>query len=222
MMSIYWFALVVGGGLLLLSVLGDLFGDAAGDFGDAGAGPGSGGLGSGGLGPAEIVSDGAAAGAGGSYWHALFSLRSLTYFLFGFGATGVLLDFAWQGAYSPIRWAASLGAGVLAGGFNAFLVGYFRRTDSGRMAGDAALIGLEGLVTLPLVAGGTGKIELSRAGRIHALLARPYEAEGTAPEEWTRVIVVEMEEGVALVVPLEETDATLLGPVAGTEGAGNP
>lgn len=202
MTSIFWFALVVGGGLLLLSVLGDLLGDAGVDSGDASA--------------ALDLGD---AGTTGSYWHAILSLRSLTYFLFGFGATGVLLDITWQGAYSLIRLAASLGAGVLAGGFNAFLIGYIRRTDSGRMAGDGALVGLEGRVMIPLAAGGTGKIEVRRGGREDELLALPYEVTATAPEEWTRVIIVEMRDGIALVVPLDEVDAPLLGPAAAEEEA---
>lgn len=224
MTSIFWFALVVGGGLLLLSVLGDLFGDAEVEFGDTGAeldlgDVASGTLAGGSLDPGDLASRDVAIDTAGSYWHAIFSLRSLTYFLFGFGATGVLLDFAWQGAHSLITLVASLGAGVMAGGFNAILIGYIRRTDSGRMAGDGALIGLEGRVILPLRADGTGKIEVRRAGREHELLARPFEAKPTAPEEWTRVIVVEMRDGIALVVPLDGAEITLLGPAAGAEEA---
>lgn len=207
MTSIFWFALVLGGGLLLLSVLGDIFGDAADGFGEAGA---------------ELDVEGGSLDAdlSGGYWHAFFSLRSLTYFLFAFGATGVLLDLAWDGAYRMIAWAASIGAGVLAGGFNALLIGYIRRTDSGRMAGDATLIGLKGQVVLPLSAEGTGKIEVTRGGRMHTLLARPFEREPTVPEEWRRVVVVEMRDGVALVVPFDDVDAPLLGPASDSEVAG--
>lgn len=212
MTSIFWFALVVGGGMLLLSVLGDIFGDAAGDFGDAGAEID---LGDADLGDADAGDTGA--DATGGFWLSVFSLRSLTYFLFGFGATGVLLEFVWQGSYRPLTLAASLGAGMLAGGLNAFLLGYLRRTDSGRLASDASLIGLVGRVTLPLSAGGTGKIEVKRAARLHTILARPFDAAPTSPEAWTRVFVVAMEDGIALVVPLDEAGVPLLDPATAAQ-----
>src|SRR5690606_21289047 len=69
MSALYWFALVVGAGLLGLSLFGDT--DAGGD----------------------VDVDAAGGGADG---FRILSTRNLTYFLFGFGATGVLLGLVWE------------------------------------------------------------------------------------------------------------------------------
>ncbi len=68
MISLYLFSLVLGGGLLLFSALGDAGGDHAGDAGHDHDG------------------------------FKILSLRTITYFLFGFGATGAGLSWAWRGS----------------------------------------------------------------------------------------------------------------------------
>jgi hypothetical protein len=82
MTTLFWLALVLGGGLALLSLLGDFLGfDHGGDVsGDVGGDVG------GDLAGGHLDHDAA---------HIL-SLRSATYFLFAFGAVGVLLDWAWD------------------------------------------------------------------------------------------------------------------------------
>src|SRR5687768_17432107 len=72
MITLFWFALVLGGGLALFSLVGDFF------DGDAGEGTTD---------HLHIEHEGA-----DSSWQ-LFSLRTLTYFLFAFGAVGVLLHY---------------------------------------------------------------------------------------------------------------------------------
>jgi hypothetical protein len=200
MTSIFWFSLVVGGGLLLLSLMGDIFGADVGDVGDIGD---VGEAGGGAIEPVQSPIVEAGQVAGGS-WLAIFSLRNLTYLLFGFGLSGVVLDFLWEGA-RPIPTLLAAGvAGLLASRLNSFIVGYVRRTESGAMAGDAALTGLPARVVLPLVAGGTGKVEVERSGRTYEFLARPYGAPVTDPAGWGEVVVVELEDGVALVAPIAE------------------
>jgi hypothetical protein len=80
MATLYWLSLVVGGGLVLLSVFGDLLHLDMPDFHtDADA------------------------------WHIL-SLRTATYSLFGFGAAGLLLGLAGHGAVATLAGAAAAGA----------------------------------------------------------------------------------------------------------------
>jgi hypothetical protein len=62
-------------------------------------------------------------------------------------------------------------------------------------------LGLTGRVVLPLSTEGTGKILVSRQGREHELLARPFEQDAEAPHRWSNVMVIEMRDGVALVQP---------------------
>jgi hypothetical protein len=192
MTSIFWFARVRGGGMILLSLLGDVFGADVGDVADLGD-------------PGSADATGSAGDVvAASSWLSIFSLRSLTYLLFGFGLAGVVLAYIWDGARPAVTLIAAVLAGILAARLNALLMGYIRRTESGAMAGDAALTGLPARVTLPLADGGTGKVEVERSGRTHELLARPHGTPASDPAGWGEVVVVEMEDGVALVVPLED------------------
>jgi hypothetical protein len=173
MITLYWLALVVGGGLALLSLFGDLvhldMHDVAADVGA---------------------------------WHIL-SLRTATYFLFAFGAAGLLVSASGGGGQ-----IALLGASV-AGGMSAALSAaafrYLRRSESGGVPADASLVGLPGRVVLPLRDGGTGKIVVSRGGRDIELLARAFDvATGPPIETWTEVVVVEVAAGTALVTPFSD------------------
>ncbi len=223
MTSSFWFSLMVGGGLLLLSVMGDIFGADIGDVGDIGDAGGVGDAGKVAGSAGEAVPGASAAGqvAAGS-WLAIFSLRNLTYLLFGFGLSGVILDHLWAGTRPVTTLLAAGMAGLLAARLNALLLGYIRRTESGGMASDAALAGLPARVTLPLAAGATGKVEVERSGRTYELLARAYGAPATDPAGWGEVVIVALEDGVALVAPLEARESgDMRTPLeAGTEGPG--
>ena len=89
MSALYWFALVVGAGLLLLSLVGDLFGD----HGDG-------------------------AGADGHHGDAegmkILSMRNATYFLFGFGGAGILLGWVWDRSQPVMTALSALAVGLLA------------------------------------------------------------------------------------------------------------
>lgn len=177
MSTLYWFALVVGAGLLLFSLVGDADGGADG-----------------------VDADGGFDGTGHGY--EILSIRTATYFLFAFGATGVLLPLA--GASAPFAFAVSLIVAALSGGLSATAFRYLRRSQSGAMPADDSLVGLVGRVTLPISPGGSGKIEVERAGRTIELLARPFEREPDMPENWHSVVVVEVDGGTALVAPYRD------------------
>lgn len=180
MSTIFWFALVAGAGLLALPLLGDVF--------DVGAADGHGHAG------AHEAADGMK----------ILSLRNASYFLFGFGAVGVLLSWFWHGAYLLLTAAAAGATGLGAAAISALIFGYVRRTHSGDIPGDSTLRGLVGTVTLPISAGGTGKIVVARSGREYEILARPFDPESIDAERWSSVVVVEIDNGIALVAPYTE------------------
>jgi len=196
---LFWLALVLGGGLALLSLLGDFLGfDHGGDVsGDVG----------GDLSAGHMDHDAA---------HIL-SLRSATYFLFAFGAVGVLLDWAWDGRMSLATLLFAAGTGLAASTFSVKLFRWVARTGSaGEMAHDTSLIGLPAQVVLPLRAEG-GKVLVARAGREHELMARPFEPDAEGAEQWRNVIVVDVVDGTALVSPLDQQSSESLLPPEATE-----
>jgi hypothetical protein len=196
MLTLYWLALVLGGGLSLFSLLGDFFGTEV----------------------AEHASLGhvAAGDAGDADWQ-LFSMRSATYFLFAFGAVGLLTHM--NGAAAIISVAAALFSGVAAAVAGAAIFRYLRATNSGAMASDVTYEGLQARVVLPL-RNGRGKVAVMRGGREIELMAECYDAEPEHPENWKEVVIVEIRGGTALVSPmyqLERGDARIP-PANGVEG----
>jgi hypothetical protein len=79
-----------------------------------------------------------------------------------------------------------------------------RTDSGGREAGDEGFIGLTGRVTVPIGSGSMGKVLVERAGRTIELIARPLETAGSPPAKWKSVIVVEMTKGTAVVAPLDD------------------
>lgn len=180
MSTLYWFALIVGAGMLGLALFGDLF-DHGADALDA---------------DAEADTD--------HHGLNILSARNATYFLFAFGATGLLLSWLWAGARAPVVAAVATVMGLAGGAIAAVAFGWVGRTESGWMLDDRAWVGCTGVVLLPLHATGTGKILVDRAGRSHELLARPFEPDALAPEAWSRVMIVEMDGAIALVSPFND------------------
>ena len=176
---LFWLALIIGGGLFLLSLAGDVFGIEGHDAEAF---------------HAHTDTD----------WGRIFSLRNATYFLFAFGAVGVLLNFAWRGENDLIAFVFALVTGLVAWALSYVAFAYIRRTDSSKWLGDELLIGRVGEVSLPIMKGGTGKIVVSKAGQTQELLAKPHDEDDPNPESWSSVIVIEVRDGVALVAPFSE------------------
>ena len=192
MTGLYWFALVVGGGMFLFSLFADT--DHGGDVhaGDVGE-----------VGHHDLQG------------FKILSLRNATYFLFAFGVSGVLLTWLWQGGRGLLTALVASALGVLGGAISALTFGWLKRTESGEPLGDASWIGATGQVTIPLSTGGTGKVLVSRGHLEQELLARPFDDDALEPERWSNVMVVEMRQGIALVAPndpaLDDPEAPRLG-----------
>lgn len=177
MFSLYLFALVVGGALLLFSLFG------SSDHSDA-----------------DFSDD---SGHSPVQW---LSIRTLMYFLFVFGGVGAILSRTWPPASAPFVFGIALLAGAGVGAAVSAAFAYLRRTDSGYRESDDSFIGLTAHVTVPFGPGRPGKVLVSRGGRTFDLLARPYDrATGAKPlTDWKDVIIVEMTRGTAIVAPLDD------------------
>lgn len=205
MYQLYLFCLVLAGGLALVSAFGDVAGgDSAGlDLdGDLDL-------------DADLDTDAdvdATAGDSGFDWARVLSLRGLLYSVFGFGLAGTLqvwlMDEPAAGLATILTAAAS---GLVLGWTVDRLVDLLRRASTPDREGDAGFEGRVARVLVPI--GGTepGRIRVLRDGRTVDLRALPHGRPESDPSEWEQVVVVEVREGHALVVPAGDVD---LGPDA--------
>ncbi len=188
MLAGYIFSLVVGGGLLALSLFGDFFdSDVDADTG--------------------IDLDGDADGvSGGSEIAKLLSLRSLVYALFGFGGTGLLLHLIWAGAQPALTALIAGGMGLGSGVFVSTVFGYLKRTEAGAIQGEKSLVGSSGTVLMTIADGETGTVRIRSGERQYRMRARADIPPGAAPEleAGRSVVVVDVTDGVALVTPVND------------------
>jgi hypothetical protein len=232
MVAFYVFSLVLGGGFLAMSVFGDLFGGHGDvDLGGGGVDLEAGGLDmdaghldldaggfdmdAGGVdmdaGGLDMDAGHLDVGAAHAELHAdaghlatkILSIRTLFYSLFGFGAVGSLLTFVWSGSPFLTAGFAVLG-GLSSGAVINTAFGYVRRSESGVLLTEGSYAGLQGRVTLPIRPEVPGKVVVERGGRRVELRALPHSSGQGDPELWKNVFIVDMEEGVAWVAPIEE------------------
>lgn len=193
-MALYLFSVLLGGGLLAFSMFGG-DGDADADVDLAVDGDGD-------------------LGHGGADALRLLSLRTVSYFLFVFGGVGAALTATWHVVTAPLIAVLAAGTGIGVALLVAAAFRYLKRTESGERTGNDGIVGLSGRVTVPFGASGTGKVLLSSASRTLELMARPFDTAHGDPATWTNVIVVEIDQGIALVSPLDA--ATLADPTSQT------
>lgn len=217
MTSLFVFSLIVGGGLLALSLLGDLFGtdadvdtdfdtDFDADFDadlsvDADLDV-----------DADVAVEGTELDAGTVEGGAptdlagamrIFTIRNLTYFLFGFGGVGWLLTATQPDLSTWVVTAAAVLGGSVTAGLAAVVFGWLKATDSGWQADETSFVGCEARVILPVGHGKVGQVMVRRGDREHELRALPFDAGAEAPERWRSVVVIEMDGGTARVSPLD-------------------
>lgn len=202
MLAVYLFALIVGGGLLVFSLIaGDDGGPEAGveiegDF-DADL-------------DADADLESASAGEsvlGGGDWmllQGLFSLRTLLYLFAGFGATGTLFHLLTD-ASPVVSFVWAVGTGVVAALAATALYGWVRGTGSGEVPMDSGyLTGATARVLLPVEQGRRGKIVALHAGREVQLLARLHTADDADCPRGSEVVIVDVDGETALVTPLPQ------------------
>lgn len=193
METLYLISLVVGGGLALLSAFGDFLDfdtDVEADF--------------------EADFDAGDIDAGHAPSAAIFSLRSLIFTLFGFGAAGTALTAMGSSPSSPITIGLAGGAGLAVGYAVGGLLAYLKRSDMLSREGDESFLGLTGRVTVPMRRGSAGQVVVARGNREHTVRALPHESTSGDPSEWRSVVVIDMKDGIARVGPLAPSDEDLL------------
>lgn len=203
MYQVYLFCLVLAGGLAVLSAFGDLFDvDAGGDV-DLGSGIDL----DGGVDLDADVDPGADSGFD---WARVLSLRGLLYAVFGFGLAGTLQVWLLDASpASPVTLATSVVAGLGLGWLTDRLVGLIRGVSTPDRVGDVGFEGCVGRVLVPIRGENPGRVRVMRGGQTYDVRALPHGRPESDPSEWTEVIVVEVREGFALVIPDEEGDLEL-------------
>ncbi len=191
MLGVYLFAMVVGVGLLLFSILGG--GDSDTDAPDLDADF-----------DADVDVDVGAElspiGAVGDLVVGLFRPRNLTFLLAAFGTTGALLT--WTSGDSGGTLALALVMGVGAWFLSHGVFTWLRRTDSSVDAlHDRDLDGSIATVTLPIAPGSRGRITIVAAGRQTYLTARLEPGVTEALPIGTEVLIRRTDNGVAEVIP---------------------
>ena len=110
------------------------------------------------------------------------------------------------GGGSPGLTAAIAGGmGLASGALISTVFGYLKRTESGTIRGEAALIGLSGEVVMSIPREGHGEVRIESGERKFRIRARAddLEATGMALEPGRSVVVVDVKQGVAIVAPVD-------------------
>lgn len=145
----------------------------------------------------------------------LFPLSTLAIAAATFGVTGLALGAIGTSAAASLLWAIVIA--VLAGALNTALFGYIRRSDSGSSLSDDQLAGAIGRVVLPIPASGRGRVAVTVNDQELYLSAEalPTGGERSGPDAASTdlapvelavgdpILVVQMREGVADVIPLD-------------------
>jgi len=178
MLTAYISCFALGGVLLALSLFGDFL-----------------------EGDADVPED---AGLGAAT--AIFSVRTLVYGLFGFGACGTALHVLWDGGRPLGAGLAAVGTGLVSGGLASVVFRSLRRTEAGMIEGEEAFVGATGRVALEIGPDSPGFVRVRRGQRrvrLRARLAPLVGPAGQALPEGREVVVVEMKDGVAAVAPVD-------------------
>ncbi|MFQ3586817.1 MAG: NfeD family protein [Fimbriimonadaceae bacterium] len=193
--------MVIGGGLIALSLLGSFGGHGA--DADVGAGDGiDGGVsGDGGTDGIDHAGDHGDGGFHEHLWLPFFSIRFWTYFAFVFGASGLLLSL-FRASAEPLTLILSMGAAVGMGLLVAYLMRWIRSNEADGSARLDDVLGRVGRVTVPIREGQTGRIRVNVKGDEIDYLALADQS-GTF-DEGEEVIVVGVEGNQARVVPKSE------------------
>jgi membrane protein implicated in regulation of membrane protease activity len=191
MLSFYLFALIVGGGLLLFSLISGDGSDA--DSAEVGADTDAG------------IDAHAHHGFGEPGWVGVqdfLSIRSLLYLLAGFGASGTLIDLLTD-ASTGVGLVWAILTGLVAAAMAAGIYGWVRRTDSGEVPTDPEYLrGIAARVVLPVRPGQRGKIVALHGGREVELLARLHGSEDAVCPRGSEVVIVDIDGDTALVTAL--------------------
>lgn len=190
MIAIYIVAAILGGGLVIASVL---FGHGEHASGDSGH-------------DAQIDVHGHADGGEAHVWIPFLSLRFWTYLVAVFGVAGLLLS-KFTTLIEPMPAILSGGTGLVVGLLVSFLMRVAKKLEVDSSTKTQDFLGAVGRVVVAIRPGQEGKIRLSIKGDTIEVLALPNEFETL--EIGSEAIIVSMENDRARVISrselLEET-----------------
>jgi len=187
MFSVYLFAALVGWPFVLFFLFFSADVDADADFDvdvdmEADVDVDTGLAGSAGAGVADAVLS-------------IFSFRALVFLFAFFGVTGLILRGLGVGGFFTFILAVAMG--LFAGYLHARLYAYLKRSSTGGMTTTADLRGSRAKVVVPILESGRGRIEVDVDGQPVYVTARAFG--GGSYEKGERVVVVEIDDGTALV-----------------------
>ncbi len=194
MLGIYILAAMLGGGLLVFSVLSGAHHDV-GDVDASGLDVDASGL------DADHDFHPSAEGAGGLVL-GLFRPRNIIFFLAGFGLTGTLLTLTGTSPDATLFASLGMGGGAMLLTHSVFT--WLRRSEVGvDTVSEREMEGRAARVVLPLVAGERGRVVCLIADREYYLTARVSKDVTRQLTTGTEVVIVGVEDGVAEVIPFD-------------------
>lgn len=183
MFGVYLFCAVLGGGLVLFSLLGGDSDDGLAEGLEAEPGSGTG---------------ASSTGVAGELLLGFFRVRNLTFLLAAFGITGLLGH--WLGLAPLLTAVLAIGLGLVSAMLVHATFTWLRRTDSAAdVLEDSDLEGRFARVVVPIAPGGRGRISCEASGQQLYLTARMSGEAGEPLPVGAPVVILRMEAGVAEV-----------------------
>lgn len=140
------------------------------------------------------------ASAGTDFFGSLLSFRSIVFFSLFFGLAGLVFDRLDYTEPAPLLTGSLLG--LIAAVLNTQLFRWLSDNETSSMLSDRAITGSRGTVVLPLEGDQKGRIKAEIEGQTTFLVALPHSAKTDRFDVGDSVVVVEIENGTALVAPL--------------------
>jgi len=185
-----WFYIataVFGGGFVLPALLGALDTDADIDFDTDGATDLEGA-------PVDSAIGGIAEWVG-----SLLNFKTVVLFATFFGAVGIVLTVLDYSEPVPALTAGAMG--VMAAVANARVMAYLRRSDVSSLLTEQHLKGTNARVVVPIGQKRRGKVKIDVGGQPTYMVALPFRSDLGELAQGDQVVVVEVKEGTAYVIP---------------------
>lgn len=141
-----------------------------------------------------------AASAAGDFFGSLLSFRSLTFFSAFFGFAGAV--FSLFNYTEPIPLITAAGLGLVAAALSARLFEWLKRNQASSQISNRDLHGARASVTVPLGTDRKGRIKVELEGETTFMVALPHSDKQERFDVGEPVVVVQIENGTALVAPL--------------------
>jgi membrane protein implicated in regulation of membrane protease activity len=145
------------------------------------------------------------ADSGLSLLGALFSFRSLVFFMAFFGLTGMVMT--WLGAGTALAVILAVAIGLFTAYINTKLMRYLRRTSVSSRLPDSRIAGNAATVVVPISDDSRGKVSVDVNGQRLYLIATPFApGRGDTYAIGDTVVIVEVDRGSALVTAMDDLD----------------